>query len=326
MNNLKSTIKKIQSLLKEGAYEREEHVRFSLISRILLDLGWDIWNPKEVHTEFPMRKPVSGKGFVDLVIVNTKTKIPWVFVEIKRDGRSLDNHEPQLSEYLSQNMAPYSILTNGDEWRFYLSREIGEMSDRLFNRFFIRDGNSLKIATFFSHYFSKKSVHLKNRETDAKRLHIAYKKRVRISAFLPKAKEIISILKSINLSDAIVMAAKEKGVKISEDEAVTFLEKHVTRIPIGPRPRTPNPPKKGRPNGFPPNGTLCRMMYKGNQFTAKIFEDSISVVEYGKHTSFSAASRAITNTPRNGWTDWEIQLPRTSEWILADKWRSQIKS
>lgn len=41
----------------------------------------------------------------------------------------------------------------------------------------------------------------------------------------------------------------------------------------------------------------------------------------GKYMSFSAASRAITGTSRNGWTDWELGLAG-GEWIVADKWRN----
>jgi hypothetical protein len=65
------------------------------------------------------------------------------------------------------------------------------------------------------------------------------------------------------------------------------------------------------------------MKYKGNQFTATIIENRIIVDGYGEHSSLSAASRAITNTLRNGWTDLEILLPERNEWLLADKWRGK---
>ena len=42
----------IQAKLREGAYQNEEHVRLSLVARILQGLGWDVWNPRQVNAEF----------------------------------------------------------------------------------------------------------------------------------------------------------------------------------------------------------------------------------------------------------------------------------
>jgi predicted type IV restriction endonuclease len=50
MNELLADIKdKLQS---GDYYKNEEHIRLSLVARVLQNLGWDIWNPKEVNTEF----------------------------------------------------------------------------------------------------------------------------------------------------------------------------------------------------------------------------------------------------------------------------------
>jgi predicted type IV restriction endonuclease len=44
MNELLADIK---AKLQNGDYKNEEHIRLSLVARILQNLGWDIWNPKE---------------------------------------------------------------------------------------------------------------------------------------------------------------------------------------------------------------------------------------------------------------------------------------
>ena len=50
------TIKDIKLKLASNSYRNEEHVRLNLITRILYKLGWDIWNPFEVDTEFVVSK------------------------------------------------------------------------------------------------------------------------------------------------------------------------------------------------------------------------------------------------------------------------------
>ena len=42
-------LKDIIEKLRHEDYQNEEHVRFSLVGRLLKELGWDVWNPKEVN-------------------------------------------------------------------------------------------------------------------------------------------------------------------------------------------------------------------------------------------------------------------------------------
>ncbi|NLW19490.1 MAG: hypothetical protein GXY81_07360 [Candidatus Cloacimonetes bacterium] len=41
---MKQIIQDIRSLLKDGTFKDEQHVRFSLVGRICQALGWNIWN------------------------------------------------------------------------------------------------------------------------------------------------------------------------------------------------------------------------------------------------------------------------------------------
>jgi hypothetical protein len=77
--------------------------------------------------------------------------------------------------------------------------------------------------------------------------------------------------------------------------------------------------------GLPANGVACRFVYLGKTYTGRIDDNALLIdgVE-GRFTSFSSASRAVTNTARNGWNDWRIL--ENGEWMLADEWRRQTKS
>ena len=79
--------------------------------------------------------------------------------------------------------------------------------------------------------------------------------------------------------------------------------------------------------GFPPpNGTKVRFQYGDKQFGGAIVDGRLVFSGSGTVTeSFSAASREATGTSRNGWRDWELQLPEKQEWVLADDWRQGIE-
>jgi hypothetical protein len=74
-------------------------------------------------------------------------------------------------------------------------------------------------------------------------------------------------------------------------------------------------------SSFPPTGTACRFRYGGSEYNGAIVNGTLLVdgIE-GKFRSFSAASRALTGTSRNGWNDWYLQ-DVDGEWRLAHDWR-----
>ena len=54
-------------------------------------------------------------------------------------------------------------------------------------------------------------------------------------------------------------------------------------------------------NAFPANGSTCRFTYAGNEYAASVIDRALIISGIaGKHGSFSAASKAVTGTSRNG--------------------------
>ncbi|MBB3358833.1 MULTISPECIES: DUF262 domain-containing protein [unclassified Novosphingobium] len=75
------------------------------------------------------------------------------------------------------------------------------------------------------------------------------------------------------------------------------------------------------PTPFPTNGTPCRFTYMGKDYIGMVVDGALVIDGVdGQYYSFSAASRAVTSTHRNGWNDWYIG---TSEggWMPAAEWR-----
>ena len=77
-------------------------------------------------------------------------------------------------------------------------------------------------------------------------------------------------------------------------------------------------------NALPSNGSYCRFTYAGNEYTATVVGRAIVIpgIE-GTHGSFSAASKAVSGTSRNGWYDWYIQ-EQGRGWVLANDWRKEF--
>ncbi|NJN98766.1 MAG: DUF4357 domain-containing protein [Anaerolineales bacterium] len=76
---------------------------------------------------------------------------------------------------------------------------------------------------------------------------------------------------------------------------------------------------------FIPDGTLCHFRYKGKLHEGKISKGQLVVPRKGQFSSFSTASKAIVGYSRNGWLDWQLQLPGTNTWIKADDWRKNAE-
>lgn len=158
---MKEAIQKIRKLLKANAYIDEQHVRFSLVGLICQRLGWDVWNPKEFHTEYRVEKlhtqdfPDGADGKVDvaLLLANRSTNVAQVFMEIKAPGKlmsDLKKCEDQLTVYSGFHRIAIGILTDGIIWRFYTPPMGGYFYDTLFAELDIANDNIDELVTFFN--------------------------------------------------------------------------------------------------------------------------------------------------------------------------------
>lgn len=141
---MKQTIEDIRNLLKESSFKDEQHVRFSLVGRICDCLGWDVWNPAEFYTEYPVKKyppqeiTVELRGRVDVALIITEklSEFADVFIEVKTPHKlqtELQSGEKQLQSYNYWDKSAISILTDGITWRFYLPSAGGSFEDKLFH-------------------------------------------------------------------------------------------------------------------------------------------------------------------------------------------------
>ena len=223
---MKTLIEDIQQKLRDEAYTNEEHVRLSLVCRILLEVGWDIWNPKEVYTEFKTL-PSEDNSKVDIALF-PKGKFASVYIEIKAHHKiDLQAVERQLRDYNKNNQAPFAIITDGQTWRFYLASAPGEFSDKCFKIIDLLEDVYEQIEECFSSLVSKEAIeNVETKKKAEKYLESSVLERAIIDS-LSDADLLMHHDFKLNKIDAIKMCLAKVGFdQIEENEIAGILNKN----------------------------------------------------------------------------------------------------
>ena len=120
MDNL---LRQIQENLKEGRYTNEASVSQGVVLPILNKLGWPVFETTVIIPEFTLEN-----RRVDYALCHPPNK-PAIFIEVKKVGYA-GGAEKQLFEYAFHLGIPMAILTDGQEWNFYLPAEQGAYNER----------------------------------------------------------------------------------------------------------------------------------------------------------------------------------------------------
>lgn len=120
---LQKHIEDIQSGIKAGRYGNEASVSQGIVLRLLQALGWPTYDTQVVCPEYSLE----GRR-VDYALCHPASK-PIAFIEVKQIGQSA-GAERQLFEYAFHIGVPLAILTDGQEWNFFLPAEQGDYTER----------------------------------------------------------------------------------------------------------------------------------------------------------------------------------------------------
>ncbi len=120
---LRHEIKEIKESIKAGRYPTEAAVCNGIVLRLLHALSWPTFDIQIVSPQYP----VEG-GRVDFALCHPAGK-PVAFIEVKQVGQSV-GAEPQLFQYAYHRGVPMAILTDGQEWNFFLPGEQGDYGER----------------------------------------------------------------------------------------------------------------------------------------------------------------------------------------------------
>lgn len=249
---LNDLIINIQSQIKAGYYQNEASVISGIINPILNVLDWPIYQVNIVRPEFTV-----GSQRIDLALFcNNK---PQIFLEAKQIGK-IEGAEKQLFEYAFHTGVPIVILTDGQEWNFYLPSGFGSYNERKVRKLDLLEDNITELKEKFENYLEFKNVCAgiakKNLEKDYEdvtrvreienNLPIALNELIKendeilielvankvedLTNFKPDGKTVISFLEkqiimpsySDNKSDAFPVKAKTKKIKTNPSGSLGF--------------------------------------------------------------------------------------------------------
>ncbi len=223
--NLLQALTDIRQRLENQEYKNEEHVRFSLVGRVLLALGWNIWNPNEVITEDKPHDDDHTK--VDITLRAWGPKIPKVYIECKRVGLLLPflgKVETQMMDYNKNNKADLILLTDGQHWRFYYAPGSAAFRDRLFDDYDLLNHHPEQVSQAFEELLSKAAV------VSGKAQEIAEGRweRQQIYSELHKLLESAKVSshqnKRLLQQELVYQMHTRNNYPINEDIAISFLE------------------------------------------------------------------------------------------------------
>ena len=120
---IENHIEKVRDRLRRGEYTSEAAVSQGILLPALHELGWPVFDTSVVVPEYSLE----GRR-VDYALCHPANR-PSVFVEVKKVGLS-DGADRQLFEYAFHLGIPMAILTDGQEWSFYLPGEQGRYDER----------------------------------------------------------------------------------------------------------------------------------------------------------------------------------------------------
>ena len=266
---MQDTLREIREYLHQNAYRNEEHVRLSLVCRVLHALGWDVWDPREVNTEFvPNRNEDNTK--VDLALFN-RGDIPSVFIEVKAVGRvdqALHKIEEQVRDYNRNNTALFSIITDGQKWRFYYSQPGGEFHQKCFKHFDFLADEMESIENILTTFLTKESI-LGDAENEAKKYLRLSSLQKAIQDCSHEADRLTQRPPFPRKPEAVVQLLKEQWPGLTEEDAA----KHLASTDVSPPNNYPTPPK--------PAPQLGGQVAYGSRWDARV--DGLGVVHL-KHT------------------------------------------
>lgn len=121
--SLEKHIEEIRVGIKAGRFTNEASVSQGVVLRLLHALSWPTYDTQIVCPEYSLE----GRR-VDYALCHPPGK-PIAFIEVKQIGQS-EGAERQLFEYAFHVGVPMAILTDGQEWNFFLPGEQGDYGER----------------------------------------------------------------------------------------------------------------------------------------------------------------------------------------------------
>ena len=141
----------VKENLRAGRFTNEAAVSQGIILPVLSALGWPVF---DVHTVIPEYSV--GTRRVDYALCHPADR-SIVFLEIKRVGQT-EGADRQLFEYAFFEGVPMGVVTDGQEWSFYLPGEQGQFHERRVYKLDLLERDDSEIVNRLQRYLSHKRI------------------------------------------------------------------------------------------------------------------------------------------------------------------------
>ena len=148
---MKDDLLDIRSGIKAGRYVNEATVSQGIVQRLLNALGWPVYDTEIVAPEYSL-----GTRRADYALCHPPRE-PVILIEVKQVGQS-KGADRQLFEYAFHKGVPMAILTDGQEWNFFLPTEQGDYSERQLYKLDILERNTQEAEASFKRYLEYDAV------------------------------------------------------------------------------------------------------------------------------------------------------------------------
>jgi predicted type IV restriction endonuclease len=141
----------IRTGIKAGRYVNEATVSQGIVQRLLNALGWPVYDTEVVAPEYSL-----STRRVDYALCHPP-RDPVILIEVKQVGQS-KGADRQLFEYAFHKGVPMAILTDGQEWNFFLPTEQGDYSERQLYKLDILERNPQEAESSLKRYLEYEAV------------------------------------------------------------------------------------------------------------------------------------------------------------------------
>lgn len=264
-------LEKVRDGLRQGTFTSEAAVSQGILLPTLHELGWPVFDTSIVVPEFS----VEGRR-VDYALCHPANR-PSVFVEVKKVGLS-EGADRQLFEYAFHLGVPMAILTDGQEWSFYLPGEQGRYDERRVYKLDLLERSISEAENRLERYLSYKTVCSGEALKAARSDYQNVARDREIEANLPKAWRVLLKEQDSLLLDLLAEKVEDLcGYKPDLDICSQFLEQQVkhSQFQETPKQGTTQPIKKAAYTPPSGNGAIRNrtgenfaFVFKGKDFSA----------------------------------------------------------
>jgi hypothetical protein len=220
-----AVIGRIKQALTSRRYSSEADVREAVVLPVLRSLGWDDLDPDRVMRDYAL-----GARRVDYAL-SAFGRQPALFIEVKGPGPLL-GVERQLFEYAFHAGTQFAVLTNGQEWSFFLPAAPGSYEERLLYKLDLIEREVDEVVERLVRYLGFERVRSGDAPKDANRDYDDLHKERVVRHALPRAWEQILAEPDELLVELIVERTTSlAGYPASRELVAEFLAK-ITGAPL----------------------------------------------------------------------------------------------